>query len=1658
MNEPFDPTELITPGEPFDTGTARGAVIQGEQARQRAIKFHIALGQDSPGVESILNSISIGEEDNFRQLATQAISKQQQARALSQVVNLAAIGSVSPQVAQEATANAKNIPVLDHNVAPEQAFADKYVAAVLSNPSSQNIVNQALSENSSHVKQAVEGANKVAALREIARKGLEDATAKYQEQTWGQWGKNVAKGMIPLMTGIEQSPDYNPANILLPGSSLEKERETFWSFRDLSIAKQWLDGRIEAIAKENPNAALSFAHAMVDLPEGQIIAGNVFGVGDVSNVGSLITAAGKGAVTALVVKKMIKDSLKDGIGPRGEVSAERTAAALGDIKTAADMRSAREIFQGMDPAMVGHEVADQVPLIMKPSLIQGPGADSLVRERTQRLIPELKAQGADLMTSLSDSVRPPRLPESVLKSMLAHASDMMDIHYPSVNHGVLETRLFYEQANNIFYAERVIGKRNGLLLDTIDQAQRYSEKEYGLGHGSFSIKDAEELANDFITKIKQGDVSALETKLGKSLDADNAVRDQLKKIEPTLKGSKSTSELQEVLNKTIIRQQGTKYYISIIKPLDETHMDTARKMLLTTENTNPVTFGNWVFSLFGKTANIRSAEDILGEFQRGNRHIAIHVPQEIQRHVVEIAKNIGGLSKESHDALGVILNRNKDYVEHDSKGGVIRGKAYGNQQQLDKEWFDAHGRIPTYEESKAYWSYHQLMGTDWIIRNFGVHRDLARQGAERFTTMVGDKELSFIGRFEKELPLDSPESFGLAIIDNGVTKHYWKGSLTAEETDMLKTMTREGGYKVLQIGNPVDRPLSTPGIDIGQTVNFVIVRQFETKPLEMNLVDWNPGVHIVHPQSFKVAVPVTAVGEKGILRGYSDKILFLVDTGKEARQYTKSINEVGDMIKAKATDAELNDFIYKNLPEDAAYWKQKFNTFIGFEHKVGAVASGRKYWDHYPELRPPGLVEETNSSYNLFRSIDMDFLANRDGPIDTIAKTGKGAGSPMYTLEKARTLDPFESVSRGLNNGIRSLINNDQKISAIEQWAAQYAHLATDSDYARSNPWSFFYNYIKLNERIASETGRRELASAEASRQRTLQFVGTASENGRDISIVQQKLLNALSKGDPDQYSKLNPQHYLNARWYTDHELKLLKDPVAFTRSWMTHFRFGFFNPDQILVQGMGSAHVLAVAGPTAAWKGMSAYVTMRAAGMTEHPETLNRLANIASAFGWKKEEWKESYNLMRNIGLDIIGREHSMRYESFDPSVYVNTSTKASSISMKPFTEGERLTRVVAWNAAYHEFRKENPFKEITQFDIPKILTRADDLSANMTKASHSTLQEGIFKFPTQFFTFSQRMLEQFWGGRLSNTEKARAFATHAALFGIPVTAAIGIPWPIYDSLKTHLLETGNTIVDEKWFKAVNDGMLSFFTTMITGKEYNVNQRYGPGFSDVFKKLWDNEIGVIEAAGGATGTFLNNVLKSTYPFTAHLYVGLLGKEGDRLPILKEDILGLVREVSSVNNLHNAIYAANTGKYLSKSGEWVAGSSNKPLDWKDAAAMMMGLTRTDITDTRLMIGGLKDQVNAQKRIQVLAEREFKRAFTAADPSGTNDMQKAETHFARASALMRVMGDFKDEMISETYKRAVEENQPLVDRIKKSFTEKGNKSQLPARLQRLFDGK
>ena len=1753
-----DQVTLVAPG-------ATALPPRGKVAQDRAKRYDMAMGENSPGPDELEASLVAGQEPFIRNNAAINEESRQRRERTQKLISQATSGQFDPNIAYQAYQEYTQPIKINPDTVLEETFGINYLKTIFGiNQSIAQIRQRAMEEDPQATMAAIDGTQRLLARQQIAVRAYEDAEARS-----GSWASinapvkalHTLGTMLPMVSNLNIAGVENRSvsNTVFGGDYLEQAGRKFWSFRDLDEARDWLEGEIRRIEKFNPEDAVNFARAMVDQNMEDKWVNNVIGVVDVTPIGT-IAAGAKMAASTQVLRRLLGHSVQ---GVADGVKMENVLVAVGDVDRAADVINAKRNFSEKDPLNLADAIRE-LPWShnLDARIEKNPG--SMAADRARKLVTVLRDQWTKMLDDATKSARVQRVPKDVHDELLTNAKARIEAEFPSVNDHIINHRLRYEPLNNAYYGEVMVANPDGTFLKTRAQVERLAERlglevtEYKIAtdpdfiginsagmaaikaldpvraankvpgfnsiQGTVRLKDGTEVRvsnkkdgiytippkdkpaegsyqatwknkdNDLpVTvlpeKAQMGPDGKLYQKVryeGKDsyvplseLDASDArpVKGiEARRIDPSeithyktsAKGSTWTNVPSETRKKVeglfkgnFIKQQGTGYYLSIVRAADETD-PLVRAALLTLENTNPVSFANYAFGSW-----FRSAEDQVAYFQRGNRHIATHAPNAILGRLAETAQVIGQMSKNSHGALEVVLIRNRDYVET-VNGELVRGRAFKSQSALEKEWMDAHKRLPTEQESLAYWTYHQLMDLDWVLRNTGVHRDLARVGvSERYTVFMGEErnEIKFPGKFVTELPTKSKGNPGILIIEEGQPVNHVRladfgkeGKPAKEAIDALL----EKGYRILQVANPVDRPFKKH-TGSGATVNYVITKDSTSEPLPMNLVDRNPGVHVQYPHEWYIKQPIVEIGEGGRNIYYGDRTILPARSEREAQRLYKALDQLREMFVAGKTQAEVEDFIGKHLPKDYDFWHEKFygkgaiEPHLSLAHPIRHTHSGEQIVTRHRDLLERSefkeLVNERNTEFNLMRNIDMDFMADRNAPLMEAVNKGS-IDKPMWEMETARVLDPMVTINRALANSVRTQYLNDIKVSAIEQWARQFGKYLTQPHLAENNPFQAFYH----GELVKTADNARELQAAYNVRARILNFVGTKTELGRDLDWFNAKVMNATEK--------LAGEKAVN--YYSEHELRFVKDPIGFMRSLLFHAKFGIpGNIKQFVVQAQGFATTLGVMtgahgpieGPKMTAMAMAAYAFQRGVDLTDYSKITNHIANKVAAWGWNKQHYLEASKWMKDDGWKIIGNEHAYR-DSFDPDIFSNGKNKFLAIGTAPFYEGERLTRMVGGFAAYLEWRKANPTAVFDDFAKAAVATRADDLSSNMTRASHSMMQEGVFRFPTQFYTFSQRIMEQYWSGqRFTWKEKAGLFTTQSILYGVP--AALGATTfviPVYDMIRSQVLDEGKVgigpakvpvNIKDAWFQGLTEGWVQYLMYHITGKQYDVQGRYGPGPSDQAMKILQGDRDWFEILGGATGTFTRDVfLGALAPVYKMLYTAVRGGD-ERYQPTWNDIQPLLKQFAVYNDYHNAIVMANTGKYLSKNGRLVADK----LTGLDAAMIVMGLQNRSIKDAYLNQGTLKNQEEVQTKAMQEAMKEYRIAIQYLRD---RDYSKADVHFMNANVNMVVFGDLTDRQMKQVRDRVHSELGTLIEEVNKQMLERGYKSRIPERLRRVLE--
>jgi hypothetical protein len=1061
-------------------------------------------------------------------------------------------------------------------------------------------------------------------------------------------------------------------------------------------------------------------------------------------------------------------------------------------------------------------------------------------------------------------------------------------------------------------------------------------------------------------------------------------------------------------------QQGDSYVLEINRPLRETQ-ESVKDAFLETSNVTPKSSVNMFLG------HILSADDSLSEQQRAIRKVTVHGTQFLSQMLETATTDLRALSKGSRLRFTRFAESMRDHVYTGPKGEKLRGREFTTMGEFEESWQESFGRLPSEAETSAYLSYQQLNQFDYLLRNLSVYRFKVRKGVREFKA---DKSTPFFeGTTVDKIDWSvrkSDGTVGVLVFKEGqepsyTTLQFAKAS-TREEIDALVS---GDGYKVIQTWDPFAFETNGP-------VNLVVTKNAESRNLAFEQIPYRPGGHVVYDYDHYVKQPSVTMNEARAF--YSgDKTISPFTTEAEARKYVKNMEEARRLYNESAPDA-FDDFVWKNLPVTPQDLRQKYSSGM-LDKDQPFVYTHRGNSTKQALDQSKSWIDWNESSYNLSRGMNKEFLGTRNWDSMAVHQS-VDEENPVFELTKPRLLDPLSTINRAAGKLIRNEYLEPYKIRSAESFVEEFHEVlnGTLKD-LRRDPIGVLFDEASVNK---TANNREMVAAAENYRRAVLDLLGVRSPFQRNWGRVQEKLLNSI-------YNKMGQGA---SDWTYEKLLPGVRDPVKFGRQVAFHSKLGLLNPVQLFLQAQTFIHTTALAPREALQAGPGAVLMRLLEVGGRHvldDAFLDKWAKHAGVMGWKSEDFKEAYRFVRRSGIFNVNGEHAWRDDMLDPKLVRNTVGKYLDKAAIFFTEGERFNRLAAFNAAYLGWRKANPLAKFDRKAQEVVMARQDILSVNMTRASNASWQKGFLSVPTQFFSYQQRLFEQLAGKRLSKAEKARVLATYSMMYGVPVAAGAATMWPMYETVKSYMLENGISY-DNAAFEMMMEGIPAVAIEALTGTQYNIGDRYGPGGLKDLRDIWWGDKALLEVALGASGSILGDILKTSKPF---LYsIAELSQEGSKaLPLIGQDFVDALSNVSTVNNAYRAYYALQYQKLITK-GEVVLDNEVSTVD-----AIVTGITGLQdqrLGDMFLMIDSMKHQKDAQKFARDQAIKYFRRGIKAPD-------DQKELFFRQYKTWLK-LGGFTVDQHPSILKDAAEGFEDLLGSIEKRFWESAPEDQQAPRLE------
>lgn len=1578
-----------------------------EVVEERAQKANLGLGEISPGLDVLKASISRGDEGYSREDSANTLRLKERDNRLNMLQGLASSAAPGAPISQDTadlTAGLVIEPTIDPRTVWEKQYANYLTNRLVMNTDDpEGAVNGALRENPASTFADLDVARDLITKNERVNARFSEMNARWKEQGFFESALDIAETIIPGKSSLNISGRSLSEvlslkaipGILLPGNTMKEQVENLLAIPSPEVFAETFDRIVDRIAETNIIDAIDFIKAVQSYSISDQFIKNAFGVADavdITAIGGLIArglvkgtmAAGRKILTpkAAEAAKAVDDTLK---ATTGAQHPEKIAAQIGATNEAAALKAIQRHTADIPMDAAGkfedrvRAVIDLMPTMGKPGNIFR-GESSLPNTQAVRIATMLENNAAKFVDTISTTINPERLTPEALAQAVSNAKDAIKKDFNRLNDSVLD---IVQNPRDVFSTTDSVSIRLGTpsaeTFTSSNEARLYARDIYNLPEGSYTV------------------------------------------------GSPA--------------QQGTAFYIDIMKPVKENDAGVL-DLMVTTNNQTPIP--NLVTTFI---QGLRTPAEITSAMQKANRDSALFGNVNFTNFITEVAAPIGRLSKNQRRDLNTIMTRNRDELNPVT---AERGHYYDTVVELEQSYMDNLKRLPTSAEVEAYYSAVQVNEMDLLIRNFTAYRDLSRAGIEEFKVRVGYQGYSeygapkftdsqnFKGKEVEFIPWNTTTKGGhlpVAVIDESGTgpKIVYSNSVQAER-DNIATLIKDHGYKIIQVARPQERVLQA-STGVKDPVQYIVTKGYTKAPLEFQQVGRQPGFHVEYADPFYLKQPRVSTIQGGNRAYEGDATLWSFSTRAQAKKFEERVNQLREAILRAEED--LSPYISGKLPENESWWRRQFSDdyhgvendgYFNLNERFEVVARGQQTKDVNPSIKE--LRDLSDQDHSLLGEMDRKFQGERSEQLRSPVEGTEE--NPLISMKNSQLLDPLSATSHGIGQATRSRYFGDMKISVADQFITEFGDLmSVPLEELRKYPMYYLHN----PQWSQTVTDGARLSAAQAIQKTTLEFVGSQSPFGKQLQLMGSKLMGQVySVAGQGGVAKLD----------TVQKMIDTRDPASYLRAWAFRAKMGVFNVQQLFVQAQGLAHITAIA-PTHALQSMSAYPFTRALMLNDAPEILEGIAQTRmTKLGWTAKDFKESYGLLKSTGWYNVGREAAYIDDMTDPKLYEGAVGKWLDKSAIFFTETERMIRITAGHAAYREWRSANPRAILDNRARGEVLSRADTLTLNMTNASKASWERGVLSVPAQFQSYGVRMFEQMWGGQLSTAEKARVIAMNSALYGIPVGLSGATAYPLYEDIKAYALRNDYD-VSNTFLEAMVEGIPHMMASIVGAGDFNFGQRYGPGGISLLKDIMAGDKTATEIAMGPGGSVLPDIFLNAIP--AGMVAAVKAVSGQEYIPEVNDMVDALRTITSVNSVHRVYAAMMYGKYVSRKGMVLSDST--PMAATISA--ITGLQPSEFSDAMIMRKDLKDLNEYQKDVQSEIQKYGSRAFI----EYTNGNKAAgDAYMTKVHALVE-LGDFSAPQKTAIVQQMVTgQNKTLVDKVRRDWVMKAPQSKKLERLKNM----
>ena len=835
----FAPAEVAAT-QVIDWGNAITSTVPSEPvAQDRAKRYDLALGYDSPGQESLFNTIGAGEEDRERErlAVMESFKTEQHKQAILE--SMLAKGTLTPQD-QELILGMSKSDLADPKSYFEKRMADTAVSlGMLTAPIARQGFEQGKLDLNDPLWRQSDFARKNIFIQQSLLRKYEDLKQKFDETPYFSLGADEAtrsagerklSGSILNWTFVH--PFFMNSGGNLPGSSfwfgtdLRAQKDFFWNMDNENDSVASLLKRADEIYERSPQAALEWLSHMMSFSSEDQYAANLRTLVDMAALSTGFTASAIARATAKGARRLsntltkVQHTLAD---PKW--STPDLLEALGRTDAAAAAR-ARENLQEQAGAYARNfeDIKNRTTALQNPqATIQG--AKNLSVDEARRL--EIEARrgqtiAQDIQAQLGHG-RLERLPEGA-KAVAYDEAERSLLRSLDANDAIVH-----------------VGPGNipALGLDTVvarlgQRQLKGSSTEIATAEGSIALKAANDQGNKLQALRREYDdvlqrrfnaeysgkknVESFKTQLAniqKKIDKEIAKQEKA----ATGKANVRTSVGTPIAGKTglpwnrLTHSANDDLIITNLANADRRHFTSKEQAERFAKEEYQLKPGGyrviedgpgflietWKFidetlpSVRAAIAQETAAQGIPTTAMAGIRGL-LRLKNRSTALGKELFSNYlrAGYSSQGQLELWKTMTEPAQALSKESRKDMTtfmerqrdfqdpetgqQGRFSRTGGEFEQDWFKEFKRLPTVDEASAYWSLVRASDLDWVINSANIVKGKARLGIE--TWDVGLKE-GLEGKALRDMPHQDDRSRAVIgqLEDDGTFSNFvWEGS------------------------------------------------------------------------------------------------------------------------------------------------------------------------------------------------------------------------------------------------------------------------------------------------------------------------------------------------------------------------------------------------------------------------------------------------------------------------------------------------------------------------------------------------------------------------------------------------------------------------------------------------------------------------------------------------------------------------------------------------------------------------------------------------------------------------------------------------------------------------------------------------------------------